>query len=369
MSSATARKRVLSDDAAAASAASAPGDRTAGDADACAAPRADAAAATAPPFRGPASDSPLGELLLDVLGIACAVGHALDLSHCRFLCGATFRLGARRADGSLDRAGYKGGIADMIASSLRLQAGARLAAARAAPRAALREPRAQLLPTQLMRAAFFGRAEEVRFLLAAGAAVDARSALGWTALHCAAGQGHERIARLLLEGARGVGAERDPQNAEGATPLARAIVNGHLGVARLLLASGARQDSQDARGRTALHEAARLNDAGAVRALCGLPGFASAARLRCCSCRRVQSMLEGEESWDMMRSPRPPNAPPPSPPQCRCYGHTPLEVAVAASHPACADALRAAAAAAELEAEKEAAGAAAAAAAAAGGGK
>ena len=34
------------------------------------------------PFRGPAADSRLGELLLDALPLACAVGHALDLSHC-----------------------------------------------------------------------------------------------------------------------------------------------------------------------------------------------------------------------------------------------------------------------------------------------
>jgi len=294
------------------------------------------------PFRGPAADSAVGELLIDVLGIASSVGHALELAHCRALCGATWRLGKPRADGSLDASGFLGATADMMASALRLQAGARLAAARAAPRAAHRAAAfASVLPTQLMRAAFAGRAEEVRWLLAAGAEVDALNALGWTALHCAAGQGHERVARLLLEGARGAGAAVDHQNGEGATPLGRAIVNGHLAVARLLLARGACQELQDARGRTPLHEAARLNDAGAVRLLCAAPGLARAARLRCCCCRRFA------ESWDEPRPLRLPGAPPPSPQQCRCDGHTPLEVAAAANHAACTEAIRNAMAAVE----------------------
>ena len=72
-------------------------------------------------MRGPAADSRLGVLLLDVLPLACAVGHALDLHHARWLCGTTLREGVRRADGSLDRAGFLGGTADMIRSAARLQ--------------------------------------------------------------------------------------------------------------------------------------------------------------------------------------------------------------------------------------------------------
>ncbi len=56
-----------------------------------------------------------------MLPLACAVGHALDLHHARHLCGATLREGVRRADGSLDRAGFLGGTADMIRSAARLQ--------------------------------------------------------------------------------------------------------------------------------------------------------------------------------------------------------------------------------------------------------
>jgi ankyrin repeat protein len=90
-------------------------------------------AAPPPPFHCPAADSLLGELLVDVLSIACGVGYAIDLQRMRALCGTTFRLGARRADGSLDTRGFAGGTADMIASSLRLQA-PWIAAARASQR-------------------------------------------------------------------------------------------------------------------------------------------------------------------------------------------------------------------------------------------
>ena len=80
------------------------------------------APASAPSFRGAAADSRLGELVLDVLPLACAVGFGLDLHHARYICGLTLREGVRRADGSLDRAGFLGGAADMIASAARVQA-------------------------------------------------------------------------------------------------------------------------------------------------------------------------------------------------------------------------------------------------------
>ena len=123
---------------------------------------ASAAAMGAPsPMRRPAADSRLGELLLDVLPLACAVGHALDLHHVRFICGLTLREGVRRADGSLDRAGFLGGTADMRKSAARLQG---LDAMRAEGR------EEGWRPTQLMRAACAGDKKRVRELVAAGAA-------------------------------------------------------------------------------------------------------------------------------------------------------------------------------------------------------
>ena len=136
-----------------------------------------AAAAGAPaPFRGPAADAPLGERFLDVVARVSANGFALDARPARFVCGLTFRLGARRADGSLDRAGFRGGTADMLDCALRLQA-PWLEAARRAPRerVEIRKGRGRQRwvvakdTTSLMRAADAGDEVRVRELLAAGA--------------------------------------------------------------------------------------------------------------------------------------------------------------------------------------------------------
>ena len=63
----------------------------------------------------------LGERLLDVVSIVAAAGYAVEVSQLRGHCGVTWRRGVRRADGTLDEAGYRGGTADMMAQSLRLQ--------------------------------------------------------------------------------------------------------------------------------------------------------------------------------------------------------------------------------------------------------
>ena len=217
-------------------------------------------------------------------------GHALELSQARFLCGATFRLGAARADGSLDTRGFVGGTADMIASSLRLQA-PWLAAVRAQPRAsaALRGgSRRTEGTTQLMRAAAAGDERRVRELLAAGAARgSADGAWGRTALHWAAWQRHEGVIDALLgwgctnDGE--VGDSGDAANAQdrwGETPLMRACFCCDYGVARALLARGARLDPQAATtGWTALHVAAGRCDARMLELLCAAPGAAAALKL------------------------------------------------------------------------------------------
>ena len=59
----------------------------------------------AAPFAGPAADLRLGELLLDVLPIAAAVGFAADVSQCVQLCGVTYGRRARRSRRSCSRGG------------------------------------------------------------------------------------------------------------------------------------------------------------------------------------------------------------------------------------------------------------------------
>jgi len=251
----------------------------------------------APPLPGPAADSRLGELLIDVLPLACASGFALDLQQARFLCGATFREGARRADGSLDTRGFKGGAADMITSSLRLQA-PWLRAARAA-----HDP-------WLLRAAARGDARRVRELVAAGAPLGTTRG-GRCALHVAALTGGAAVARILLEGKfEACGADPNARdNDSGATPLMCAAgarpddaahgeglpPGDYAGVVRLLLAHGA-----DVRlgtwgsprgARTALHYAVGDRASGvyrrlaparldAIALLCAAPGAREALAMR-----------------------------------------------------------------------------------------
>jgi hypothetical protein len=219
------------------------------------------AASSAPspaPFRGPAADSRLGELLLDALPLACAVGHALDLSHCLALCGATWRRGVRRADGSLDRAGFLGGTNDMMARSLERQA-PWLAEALAMRRKVWGV-------TQLTRAAHTGDEKRVRELVAAGAKLDFIDGGGYSALHHASANGHARIAKLLLDGKyEGKGADINLQGSRGHTPLMWVSYYGDEAVVRLLLERGA-DVTLVAIGRTALSWA-RLRNHAAVMAL------------------------------------------------------------------------------------------------------
>ena len=320
-----------------------------------------AAAAGAPaPFRGPAADSPLGEHVLDVIALASAHGFALDVLPARFVCGLTFRLGARRADGSLDRTGFLGGTADMIYCSRRLQAPWLEAARRA--------NRDEGGHTSLMLAAEAGNEQRVRELLAAGApagGVNHFDGGWWTALHFAAYQGDVRIvvaladaypdsirresehqetplmlacdsgsegaarallalgayrnelSRALHHAANGslvdmlceAGAEVSGPDQYGVTPLMSATKHFREDAVRALLARGARQEPQGRRfygdGKTALHFAVERAAHDIVELLCASPGAATALALR------------------------------------DDRGLTPLELAVQRGHAACAAVLRA----------------------------
>ena len=232
-----------------------------------------ASAAGAPaPFRGPAADSALGERFLDVVALVNANGFALDAQPARFVCGLTFRLGARRADGTLDRTGFLGGKADLIDRALRLPA-PWLVAARRAPRERFEMQGRGWVErtTSLMRAAHQGHEHRVRLLLAAGApprCVDDNWRM--TALHNASAQGSARAVAALLE-ADAAGATVNAQDRYGRSPLVLASVNGHEGAVRALLAAGARQGLLGNAGRTALHLAAANGHTGVVRLLCAAP--------------------------------------------------------------------------------------------------
>ena len=179
----------------------------------------------------------LAELLIDALALVAAAGYAVEVSHLRALCGATLRRGVRRADGTLDEEGFKGGTADMMVQSLRLQVPWAEAARKKG-----REGRKGGLGsmTQLMRAANDGDVVCVRQLVQFGVPLDLVDEYGRSALYWACDKGHAAVAEALLDGKfEGRGAAIDLQSKGGWTALMWASSDGHEGVVRLLLARGA----------------------------------------------------------------------------------------------------------------------------------
>ncbi len=88
----------------------------------------------------------------------------------------------------------------------------------------------------------------VQLLLKHKAKIDARDALGRTALHQAALAGHAEIIAALLA----AGADVHAADAAGRTPWLEAACSGSLGAVGLLAAAGAKVDSVDSAGRNAL---------------------------------------------------------------------------------------------------------------------
>ena len=220
------------------------------------------AAVAAEGFRGPTADSAKGELLIDVAPIVCASGFGLDMRPVRHICGETFRLGARRADGSLDRAGFLGGAADMIKRSLEMQA-PWLEAARAQPRERFRGVEGT---TQLMRAAAdegAGAVQRVRELAAAGAQLCAVDAGGASALHYAARRkdGGARMLEALLALGPQPADVMDASDALGATPLTLACAAGCEAAVRVLLARGSSLAQKGEGGSTPLASACKRGHA------------------------------------------------------------------------------------------------------------
>lgn len=134
--------------------------------------------------------------------------------------------------------------------------------------------------TALHLAAFFGKTEAARTLLAAGARVDAYGTNDFAnqPLHAAAAGRHVEVCRLLL----GAGADVQATQHGGSAPLHEAAQSGDVGLVELFLSAGADPTARTDDGRTAaeiargaghLDLATRLDDVGRHhdRRRCGGP--------------------------------------------------------------------------------------------------
>ncbi len=116
--------------------------------------------------------------------------------------------------------------------------------------------------TPLMHAAAIGSIDAMRLLMKAGADVNAKNGLDATALVWAAS--NEQKARMLLE----AGAQVNVRTKMMRTPLMMAAsYPGNTAVVKLLLNKGADASVADARGNTALVDAARADNTEAIRLL------------------------------------------------------------------------------------------------------
>jgi ankyrin repeat protein len=118
--------------------------------------------------------------------------------------------------------------------------------------------------TALQWAAYEGRADDVRRLIAAGADVSARNDFGASAMSIAAAAGDAAVLRELLQGHANV----ESPNAEGQTALMAVARTGNLEAARLLLKAGADVNARERwGGQTALMWAASQRQPEMIRLL------------------------------------------------------------------------------------------------------
>ena len=115
-----------------------------------------------------------------------------------------------------------------------------------------------------MVATQFGHTDICDLLLAHGSSVnDIEPKTMYTALHIAAQQGHQALAKTFLSR----GAEVDPQDHAGERPLHHASIGGHLECVLALLKAGASVTLPTIDGVMPIHSAAEFNWPEIVAAL------------------------------------------------------------------------------------------------------
>jgi ankyrin repeat protein len=118
--------------------------------------------------------------------------------------------------------------------------------------------------TPLMKAAWEGRADVAKYLIAQGANVNALSTDGEdTPLAQAATRGYDDVVEILLK----AGANAKAKNKNGYAALGAALFNGHLDVADQLLAAGADVNGADNYGITPLMTASSICNPDLLRYL------------------------------------------------------------------------------------------------------
>jgi ankyrin repeat protein len=121
----------------------------------------------------------------------------------------------------------------------------------------------QFSRTPLSWAAYNGHERIAKLLLDRGAIIETQNNFDRTPLSYAAENGHEGVFKLLLER----GAAIETLDKLGRTPLSWAAYNGHEGIFKLLLDRGVAFGTQDKSGRTPLSLAAEKGRDGIVKLL------------------------------------------------------------------------------------------------------
>jgi hypothetical protein len=127
--------------------------------------------------------------------------------------------------------------------------------------------------TALMLAAWRGQLEAVKWLLDRGARLD-RPGLAWSALHYAVFNGHEAVAKLLIER----GADVNARSTNGSSPLMMAAREGKQRLAKLLLERGADPGVRNDRNEDAFVWAMRNGNPQIAREVGTPERLAAAAR-------------------------------------------------------------------------------------------
>ena len=107
------------------------------------------------------------------------------------------------------------------------------------------------------------RVEIVKYLISAGADVNAKGPYGWTSLHMAAGMNSSEMVAMLIAAA----ADPNLKMELGNTPLHSAAYRGSIDIADQLIKAGSSVNETDNEGNTPLHDAAARGYAEMVRFL------------------------------------------------------------------------------------------------------